>query len=68
MGHLEDIFVAVGNPVAMGDTLGSAGDTGSLVGPSLYFEIRRGNEPLDPAAWFRSRAEVAGDRERHPPG
>ena len=48
-GHLADLFVDVGDPVGEGDTIGSVGETGSLSGPSLYFEIREGSEPVDPA-------------------
>jgi len=29
------------------------GETGSLSGPQLYFEIRRRGEALDPAEWLR---------------
>ena len=34
-GHLAEIFVAVGDSVDKGDTLGSVGETGSLTGPGL---------------------------------
>jgi len=54
-GHLEEIEVAVGDTVARGAPIGRAGDTGSLVGPQLYFEIRRGGEAVDPADWLRGR-------------
>jgi septal ring factor EnvC (AmiA/AmiB activator) len=40
--------------VAAGAEVGSVGETGSLSGPRLYFEIRRGAEPLDPALWLRA--------------
>jgi septal ring factor EnvC (AmiA/AmiB activator) len=53
-GHLADLFVEVGQTVDRGDTLATAGDSGSLAGPSLYFEIRRGSEPLDPVVWLRA--------------
>jgi septal ring factor EnvC (AmiA/AmiB activator) len=43
----------VGARLAAGDTLGAVGDTGSLIGPQLYFEIRLGGDPLDPAEWLR---------------
>jgi len=51
-GHLADIYVEVGDAIAAGDTLGTVGETGSLSGPSLYFEVRQGGSPLDPADWL----------------
>jgi septal ring factor EnvC (AmiA/AmiB activator) len=44
----------VGDGVGEGDDLGTVGETGSLSGPRLYFEIRQGAEPLDPAEWLES--------------
>jgi len=61
LGHLEEIAVAVGDPVRRGDRIGSAGDTGSLAGPRLYFEIRRAGEALDPEPWLRG-AQAASRR------
>jgi septal ring factor EnvC (AmiA/AmiB activator) len=52
-GHLDQIGVQVGDPVHAGDVIGSAGETGSLGGALLYFEIRRGSEPLDPLEWLQ---------------
>lgn len=51
--HLEEIAVQVGETVASGSRIGRVGESGSLAGPGLYFEIRRGAEPLDPAGWLR---------------
>jgi septal ring factor EnvC (AmiA/AmiB activator) len=62
LGHLADIFVEVGDTVETGDTLGSVGDTGSLSGPSLYFEIRQGSEPLDPGDWLVPGPAVASEQ------
>jgi len=53
-GHLSEMVVAVGDRVAAGDTIGAVGDSGSLTGPQLYFEIRLGGDPLDPAEWLRA--------------
>jgi septal ring factor EnvC (AmiA/AmiB activator) len=53
-GHLSEMAVAVGDRVGGGDLIGAVGDTGSLSGPQLYFEIRRGAEALDPRDWLRS--------------
>jgi septal ring factor EnvC (AmiA/AmiB activator) len=51
-GHLEQIEVAVGDDVLAHESIGSVGESGSLIGPRLYFEIRRGDEALDPADWL----------------
>jgi len=52
LGHLEAIEVEVGEEVRGGDRIGRAGETGSLSGPRLYFEIRKGSGALDPADWL----------------
>ena len=51
-GHLDEIYVEVGHPVEEAQALGTVGETGSLGGPSLYFELRRGGEPVDPEPWL----------------
>ncbi len=51
-GHLDTLDVAVGQRVAAGDRIGAAGETGSLSGPRLYFEIRQGADALDPEDWL----------------
>ena len=52
-GHLDRIDAEVGDRLARGEPIGAAGDTGSLSGPRLYFEIRKGSQALDPALWLR---------------
>jgi len=54
-GHLDEIHVAVDDPVEEGQSLGTVGETGSLGGPGLYFELRRGGQPVDPQAWLLDR-------------
>lgn len=54
-GHLSWIGVQVGDAVGEGQQLGTVGDTGSLEGPALYFEVRRGGVSLDPAQWLTKR-------------
>jgi septal ring factor EnvC (AmiA/AmiB activator) len=54
-GHLGEIAVERGDRVEAGDRIGSVGETGSLSGPRLYFEIRRGGAPLDPDEWLSNR-------------
>jgi len=57
-GHLQDIAVAVDETVQMGEIIGHAGETGSLRGPRLYFEIRHGGQALDPEDWLRLRPDL----------
>jgi septal ring factor EnvC (AmiA/AmiB activator) len=52
-GHLSNISVATGQEVAPGQVIGQSGDTGSLKGPVLHFEIRRGATALNPQSWLR---------------
>ena len=52
----SQLNVAEGQVVAAGQVLGNVGDTGSLVGSSLYFEIRKDAVPQDPLRWLRRQA------------
>jgi len=54
-GHNEEIFRKVGDPVAAGDVIGSVGDSGGHNQPALYFEVRRGRQPVDPEQWLQKR-------------
>jgi septal ring factor EnvC (AmiA/AmiB activator) len=58
-GHLDEIFVGVGDPIDAGQAIGTVGETGSLGGPSLYFELRRSGEAIDPEVWFGNRRSAA---------
>jgi septal ring factor EnvC (AmiA/AmiB activator) len=50
-----ELDVSKGDEVKAGQVLGTVGDTGSLVGTSLYFEIRKNGVPQDPALWLKRR-------------
>lgn len=54
-GHLSQLEVGGGDRVSRGRVVGLAGDTGSLKGPKLYFEIRRNGEAEDPLLWLAKR-------------
>jgi septal ring factor EnvC (AmiA/AmiB activator) len=60
--HLDRIDVALGDPVAAGSTIGAVGESGSLDGPRLYFEIRQGGQALDPAEWLATLGTAARSR------
>ena len=51
--HLSDISVSVGQEVPAGATIGASGDTGSLKGPVLHFEVRKGGASMNPESWLR---------------
>ena len=51
--HLSDILVGVGQQVAAGQIIGRVGDTGSLKGAILHFEVRKGGTALNPQDWLR---------------
>src|SRR5262249_49405008 len=53
--HLSERLVATGERVEGGQVIGRAGDTGSLEGPKLYFEILRDGKPENPVAWLTRR-------------
>jgi septal ring factor EnvC (AmiA/AmiB activator) len=51
--HLSEILVAVGQEVSAGQIVGRVGDTGSLKGPILHFEVRKGGTALNPEDWLQ---------------
>lgn len=53
--HLQEFHVEAGQTISDRTVLGLTGETGSLEGPKLYFELRRGGQPIDPMDWFIRR-------------
>jgi septal ring factor EnvC (AmiA/AmiB activator) len=53
-GHIEEAFKTAGDLVEAGEVMATAGDTGSINGPKLYFEIRHHGKPLDPTQWLEA--------------
>ncbi len=51
-GHLDKLHVQVGDSVEQGDLIGTMGITGRVLEPSLYFEIDKNGEPVDPEQFF----------------
>jgi septal ring factor EnvC (AmiA/AmiB activator) len=52
-GHLDSIKIAVNKVVRTGDVIALSGDSGSLEGETLYFELRKNGKPIEPVRWFR---------------
>jgi len=54
-GHNDQLFRKVGESVAAGDVIGSVGDSGGNDQAALYFEVRRGRQPVNPEIWLQRR-------------
>jgi septal ring factor EnvC (AmiA/AmiB activator) len=54
-GHCSEFLAAVGDMVRTGQPVAVVGDTGSLKGECLYFEVRYRTKALDPLQWLKRR-------------
>ncbi len=54
-GHLAEVTAKVNERVEAGQLIGKVGETGSLTGPNLYFEVREGSDALNPMSWLERR-------------
>jgi len=43
-----------GDAVETGEVVATVGDSGSLNGPELYFEVRHHGKPIDPLKWLKT--------------
>jgi len=53
--HASEVLVDDGDSVRAGQRIARVGDTGSVDGPRLYFEVRYQGRAEDPQAWLRRR-------------
>ena len=54
-GHLSKIIKKTGDEVRRGEVLGRVGDSDSVEGAKLYFELRKDGRSLDPTPWFKGQ-------------
>jgi septal ring factor EnvC (AmiA/AmiB activator) len=54
-GYNETILKNPGDWVAPGDVIATVGESGGQSEAGLYFELRRGTEPLNPRRWITRR-------------
>jgi septal ring factor EnvC (AmiA/AmiB activator) len=54
--HLEEIFKKKGKTVDTGEVIATAGDTGSIKGVCLHFEVRHHGKPVNPMGWLKKGA------------
>ena len=50
--HVEKILKTTGERVKTGDVIATVGETGSMSGPKLHFEVRHHGKPQDPLNWL----------------
>jgi murein DD-endopeptidase MepM/ murein hydrolase activator NlpD len=55
--HLNNILVKEGDPVSLGQIIGSAGKTGLATGNHLHFEIRKDGKSIDPMKLLNCETE-----------
>ncbi|HEV8343094.1 MAG TPA: peptidoglycan DD-metalloendopeptidase family protein [Candidatus Binatia bacterium] len=53
--HLSELLKKNGETVRKGEPIALVGDSDSLAGARLYFEIRKDGKPLDPVPWFKKQ-------------
>lgn len=51
--HLEEIFKSKGDAVETREVIATVGDTGSMEGAKLYFEVRHHGKPQNPLVWLK---------------
>ncbi len=50
--HADELFKQQGDTVATGDVIATVGDTHSIKGPRLHFEVRHHSKALNPIEWL----------------
>ena len=50
--HAQELFASKGDLVEKGEVVATVGDSGSMIGPSLHFEVRHHGKPVDPLKWL----------------
>jgi lipoprotein NlpD len=54
-GYLDDLTVKEGAAVHSGERIGHVGASGAVRSPTLHFELRHDNRPLDPRLYLPAR-------------
>lgn len=60
-GYNASTLKSAGDWVAPGDVIATVGNSGGQRQSSLYFEVRKGTEPINPRAWFTRQPGTGAD-------
>jgi septal ring factor EnvC (AmiA/AmiB activator) len=52
--HADELKKKLGEKVRGGEVIATVGDTGSMEGVMLHFEVRHHGKPIDPAIWLKN--------------
>ncbi|MBU4054624.1 MAG: peptidoglycan DD-metalloendopeptidase family protein [Proteobacteria bacterium] len=52
--NIEELIKKTGDRVKNNEVIATVGDSGSIIGPKLYFEIRHFGKPLNPMKWIKT--------------
>lgn len=52
-GHNQEALVSIGDSLKAGQLLARAGDSGGHRNSGVYFEIRKGKQPVNPISWLQ---------------
>ena len=51
--HMDSMTVRRGTKVAVGQKIGTVGETGKVDKPQLHFEIRKGTKAYNPSSYLK---------------
>jgi septal ring factor EnvC (AmiA/AmiB activator) len=51
--HAHELFKKLGDMVDTHEVIATVGETGSMAGSKLYFEMRHRGKPVDPLRWMK---------------
>ena len=57
-GYNETVLKSLGDWVAPGDVIATVGESGGQSQSGLYFEVRKGTEPVNPRSWVSRRPKT----------
>jgi murein DD-endopeptidase MepM/ murein hydrolase activator NlpD len=52
--HVQEYFKQKGDTVRKDEVIATIGETGSMSGPVLHFEVRHHGNPLNPLNWIKN--------------
>ncbi|RLC24954.1 MAG: hypothetical protein DRH21_04665 [Deltaproteobacteria bacterium] len=61
--HIEELFKTKGDKIEKDEVIATVGDTCSMVGSGLYFELRHHGKPMNPLEWLKKVRIILESKE-----